>query len=366
VDILITYPAHAFKNKLINSEEQSLQVLSNTLADLYDLAMRVPPQEFPAEVLRLLRPSIPFDGAAMRIGEIEIAMDYDFVTAQDHVYKRDWAAIGCRPGVVNYERVIKTFLSDVSRPFVGSCQEFYKDLAQPGLYNFSQLHDFHSLLLYGERPGADSAARWLVLYRGKTRDAFNSGDAIFLSALWEHLMRAVTINFRNALNKNDIKSQPASALINSQGIIEAADSAFSALLNLEWPDMKINALPHSVLDSLKSKSAYRGKRIRISMFPATQYMLCTASRILLLESLSPCEQTVAQLFASGISYKKIAQQLDMSPYTVRNHIANVYRKLDIHDKALLAALMSQTKPAPAAVPADHLTGFASQKRHALM
>jgi DNA-binding NarL/FixJ family response regulator len=180
------------------------------------------------------------------------------------------------------------------------------------------------------------------------------------------LTQAVTINRRDVPGENGHASnQPASGLINSRGRIEAANSAFSALLAAEWPDVKIDSLPQRVLDKLRSEFTYLGKRITISMLPAAGYMVCTAGRIQLLESLSPCEQTVAQLFASGNSYKEIAQQLYMSPYTVRNHIANVYRKLDIHDKALLASLITQTTSAPPAVSADYFMESAGRKRHAL-
>jgi len=52
--------------------------------------------------------------------------------------------------------------------------------------------------------------------------------------------------------------------------------------------------------------------------------------------LSKRELTVTEHYASGQSYKEIARELGVSPSTVRNHIASIYRKLEISNKAQLA------------------------------
>ena len=51
--------------------------------------------------------------------------------------------------------------------------------------------------------------------------------------------------------------------------------------------------------------------------------------------LSRRELTVAEHYAAGQSYKEIARELDISPATIRNHIAAIYRKLEINNKAQL-------------------------------
>jgi DNA-binding CsgD family transcriptional regulator len=182
-----------------------------------------------------------------------------------------------------------------------------------------------------------------MLYRAKKSVFFNDNEAECLHALWKHLLRAFALNLKNALKEIDTdKSQYGFALVNSQGLVEMADSRFSALLGLEWPDSQVNSALEQIIQKLKKNPAYRGKRIHISMYDKFGYMVCAASRLPLLLTLSPSEQSVAERFALGNCYKKIAQQLDMSPYTVRNHIANVYRKLGINDKATLASLITSS------------------------
>ena len=49
--------------------------------------------------------------------------------------------------------------------------------------------------------------------------------------------------------------------------------------------------------------------------------------------LSARETEVLTLAARGLSYKEIATQLGISALTARNHLTNIYSKLDIHDRA---------------------------------
>ncbi len=51
--------------------------------------------------------------------------------------------------------------------------------------------------------------------------------------------------------------------------------------------------------------------------------------------------TVAELYASGQSHKEIARKLDVSPSTVRNHIASIYRKLEVNNKARLVKRLAR-------------------------
>jgi DNA-binding NarL/FixJ family response regulator len=49
-------------------------------------------------------------------------------------------------------------------------------------------------------------------------------------------------------------------------------------------------------------------------------------------NLSSREIEVLELLKKGYDYNKVAEQLFISPYTVRKHIENIYRKLQVHNK----------------------------------
>jgi DNA-binding NarL/FixJ family response regulator len=50
------------------------------------------------------------------------------------------------------------------------------------------------------------------------------------------------------------------------------------------------------------------------------------------EALSPIEQSVLQRLARGLLYKEVAEELQLSPSTVRTHVWHIYRKLQVHNR----------------------------------
>ncbi len=56
------------------------------------------------------------------------------------------------------------------------------------------------------------------------------------------------------------------------------------------------------------------------------------------EDLTPRETEVARLVGDGLRYKEIAQQLEMSPSTLNNHLRNIFDKLQVRGRVELALL----------------------------
>jgi DNA-binding NarL/FixJ family response regulator len=53
------------------------------------------------------------------------------------------------------------------------------------------------------------------------------------------------------------------------------------------------------------------------------------------------ELQVALRIAAGATNRQAAAELFLSPKTIEYHLANVYRKLDVHSRARLARLVAQ-------------------------
>jgi DNA-binding CsgD family transcriptional regulator/transcriptional regulator with GAF, ATPase, and Fis domain len=75
-----------------------------------------------------------------------------------------------------------------------------------------------------------------------------------------------------------------------------------------------------------------------------------------LSSLSSREREIAMLYAKGQTSKEIADELCISPTTVRNHVATIYRKLEISNKTELVNLMSKVSKANLAPDARSMSG----------
>lgn len=62
--------------------------------------------------------------------------------------------------------------------------------------------------------------------------------------------------------------------------------------------------------------------------------------------LSPREQQIAERYAAGCSYQKIAADLHIAPSTVRTHLATIYRKLEVSSKIELANRLAGATSTP--------------------
>jgi DNA-binding CsgD family transcriptional regulator/transcriptional regulator with GAF, ATPase, and Fis domain len=75
-----------------------------------------------------------------------------------------------------------------------------------------------------------------------------------------------------------------------------------------------------------------------------------------LSSLSSREWEIAILYAKGQTSKEIADDLCISPTTVRNHVATIYRKLEINNKMDLVNLTGKTSETNLAPDARSMSG----------
>jgi DNA-binding NarL/FixJ family response regulator len=70
----------------------------------------------------------------------------------------------------------------------------------------------------------------------------------------------------------------------------------------------------------------------------------SGTQIVELSDLSAREKDVLYLLVDGLEYREIGEKLNISPHTVRKHIANIYDKLHISSKAQAIRLMQGTLP----------------------
>jgi len=97
---------------------------------------------------------------------------------------------------------------------------------------------------------------------------------------------------------------------------------------------KLNDLAQRVLGSASSTSAANGPDESLS------------SRLVesgALQSLSNREREVARLFADAKSPAEIAEHLDLSENTVRNHLKAIYRKFGVHSQLELFVKLTETR-----------------------
>ncbi|MBB3141443.1 helix-turn-helix transcriptional regulator [Halomonas organivorans] len=172
---------------------------------------------------------------------------------------------------------------------------------------------------------------------------FDDRHRRLLTHLVAHLSAAVDANqIRTLIARRERLTQQqnlALAVCDRHGVLHSAERGFAELLSEEWPDWQGSQLPEGC-----QPSGYLGRTIRIESQVDQDLFLLTVYRRSPLDCLSARELSVARQLSQGQTYKEIARELGIAPSTVRHHLRSLYQKLDVHDKASVATLLSRTPP----------------------
>jgi DNA-binding CsgD family transcriptional regulator len=371
-----------------------MQGFSSTVRDLYALAEYASPDQFLTRAIGLMQMWIRFDGAIFGTGEVgDHGVDgvcgtqwmgppasagvigrHDGAGNGGQVYPA--SAGGSTPGMSRHtatdsmqlkparrtasaadDPVAQGFRNAPLSPTRGGIRVLYRKRQdgkrlrerdpQRESGSFRSLAEelgMCHLMLHGDDPNRVRPARWIVLYR-QHDVRFAESDAAALHGLWVHLSRALAINRARAAERLPgatayREHAGATGLINDEGQVEIADQRFFDLLEREWPELTPEFIPHEAMEALNQDKPYRGTQVEISLVRQAGCNLCRIRPVDAMEVLTPREFVVARRFAAGMSHKQIARELGVSHHTVRNQLAHLYRKLNLHDKASLAQYLS--------------------------
>lgn len=335
-----------------------MQAFSSTVRDLYALAEYASPDQFLTRAISLMQMWIRFDGAIFGTGERAnlqsvTMLESDAVAPAVTVPE----SLLAREGLPD-DPVARGFRDAPLSPSRGGIRELYrksrdgkKIRTKPNgtVRSLAEELGLCHLIVHGDDPAKVKPARWIVLYR-QHDVRFAETDAACLHGLWIHLSRALAINRSRSLERLS-KAGPrrdnasATGLVSDDGQVEIADQRFFDLLEREWPDTAPDYIPQEALEQLLEGRPYRGHQIEITLVRQAGAHLCRIRPIDAMELLTPREFVVARRFAAGMSHKQIARELGVSHHTVRNQLAHLYRKLNLHDKASLAQYLSSNQVA---------------------
>lgn len=116
---------------------------------------------------------------------------------------------------------------------------------------------------------------------------------------------------------------------NDKNIFKAIQAGADGYLLKEVnPEDLYNGIKETIAGGAAMNPSIAMKTLRLLRNPSSIENLTDREEI----SLSERETEVLEQLAKGLSYKVIAQNLFLSPSTVRKHIENIYKKLQVHSK----------------------------------
>jgi DNA-binding NarL/FixJ family response regulator len=117
---------------------------------------------------------------------------------------------------------------------------------------------------------------------------------------------------------------------NDENIFNAIRAGADGYLLKEAEDEKLYTAIKEVLAGGAAMSpSIAVKTLKLLRYPEKQELLAIAEDPI---ALSTREQEVLEQLAEGLSHTSIAKNLFLSPSTVRKHIENIYKKLQVHNK----------------------------------
>jgi DNA-binding NarL/FixJ family response regulator len=117
---------------------------------------------------------------------------------------------------------------------------------------------------------------------------------------------------------------------NDENIFNAIQAGANGYLLKEIEGQKLyNAITETVGGGAAMSPSIAVKTLKLLRYPEKQESLSVQEEDI---SLSSREKEVLEQLAEGLSYTVIAKNLFLSPSTVRKHIENIYKKLQVHNK----------------------------------
>lgn len=184
----------------------------------------------------------------------------------------------------------------------------------------------------------------IALWRAERARPFGEAERRFMQAAFPHLIEAFTRNRLNHLSSvaSSRSAGPwSAAAADRTGLLHYAENRFPQLLREQWPDWLGPLLPPPLAEAVAAGEARRsaGEKLVVRITPLHDLMLLQARPCAAIDRLTAREREIAIHTAQGLSHKDIARLLDLSPATVRNHLATACRRLGARNKAQLAALV---------------------------
>ncbi|GHO77435.1 hypothetical protein KSD_52060 [Ktedonobacter sp. SOSP1-85] len=182
----------------------------------------------------------------------------------------------------------------------------------------------------------------LLVARGKAETALPQLMQLLSHAQeGQHMLRILEIQLLIALAHASLKQVPES---NQQFTLVLAQARGAGFLRLFLDEgEEVATLLRELLPSLTEKTLRTWTQSILHAFAHPFSPQASSPDSTLLEPLSTQEQRVLALLAAGRSNPEIAEALIISVNTVKGHVKNIYRKLDVNSRIEASAAASRLK-----------------------
>lgn len=219
----------------------------------------------------------------------------------------------------------------------------------PKFRDFTTKYDFpKSMAMSIELPRTKNL-HVFALWRRRSEPRFSDDDAAAFEQLLPHLIQGRIhcreFSFKSRMLDPWAKYNSIATFTDDQLIIDM-EARFSEILRLKFPESISEPIPEEVMALLSTEGPdwLRVGDVSFRRYHVDSTDLIVATQLGALAKLSNREIDISRKFAEGSDHKLIAFEINRSAATVRNHLRNVYQKLDISSRSELAEMLSRLSP----------------------
>lgn len=166
----------------------------------------------------------------------------------------------------------------------------------------------------------------IALIRNTSMPTFNEEDKKLFELMFPHLVEGLSISLlKSVQHQHSLRS--IALLDKNNNIIEAS----AAFLERFASSIKNNQLLLNLNIGRQEKLTIDGQQLTVKIKPLSEFYLVEISSDKTL-SLTAQEGKIMQLLITGASNKTMANELQISPSTINNHITNIFNKLDVNSR----------------------------------
>lgn len=316
-----------------------LEEISRLVLELHRGARRVDSEHFQdwafEQVERVLRFDSGFWGYAIELGGRP-------VLHRGHPYRLPQSLLADLEKLQHLEAEAARAIQNSGRTII----TYWRNVDQPERWEsyFERYRIRHTLMTILSDPVTKTLSA-VSFYRAEEEDRFSEGERRLAEAIVPHMFEA----YANALLRERVQQVESGvrkayfpALVDAKGVIFMVDANFAPLMREEWPEWTGPHPPVGLARHLAEhpEEDYVGERVVVRPRRVEDLTLLRLRSRLPVDGLGSRERQVAGLAAAGRSFKEIAKDLGISPATVNNHLANIYRKLGVRNRAGLVTLLS--------------------------
>jgi len=217
--------------------------------------------------------------------------------------------------------------------------------------NFVRKYDVPKAMVFVSSIPPTANLQVIALWRGEADAEFCDSDEAKLERCSTHLVQGLIHSRQYSIRRRLLANWSRHnhvATVTRHGLVVDIEEGFNDIVRQHWPEHGETQLPPTLLAMVDPEPSHHTTlRVGDVLFRLHRHEaieLFIATELGELAKLTDRELEISRMFAGGADHRQIAESIQRSSATVRNHLRNVYQKLNVSTRTQLATVLDRLTP----------------------